>query len=96
MTIYRETFDQTVAIMRKLFGRTGARELAYEWCTYEESHRYHVGVPSWSDREALILIIAAARSLCGLNRRTAVRRLKAAIRNIEARKNEPYWSWEEV
>ncbi|MGO2312563.1 MAG: hypothetical protein ACTH6A_11110 [Brachybacterium tyrofermentans] len=63
---------------------TEARTYAESWRREEKSLEYMIGCPSYEDRPALILIIEAARLLCGVERQGAAHLLRMALANLEA------------
>ena len=54
-----------------------------EWWTEENESTFDIGCPDWPDRPALIYLVEAARSLCGLNRQRAAELLRLALTAIE-------------
>lgn len=69
---------------------TGRLDLTHEsavyaagWHKEEEAQRYDIGCPDASDRPAMILIVEAARVLCGTDRDTAAKLLRLALKEIE-------------
>ena len=62
-----------------------ALDYARAWRAEEDSGTYGIGSPDYTDRPALIFTIEAARVLCGQDHRHAVRLLRMAADDIEAR-----------
>lgn len=55
------------------------------WVPEETEMRFWTGCPDFNDRPALIFIIEAARQVNGMDPRMAVKLLREAIRDLEAR-----------
>lgn len=62
---------------------TEAHAYAHAWRADEDAQSYPIGCPSFADRETLILLIEAARLLCGVKRHGAATLLRMAIGNLE-------------
>ena len=61
--------DKTWLQMTETFERLGIEPTSEEiltWWDQEDSLEFMVGCPNWRDRPALMMLIGAARSLCGM------------------------------
>ncbi|WP_313450716.1 hypothetical protein [Brevibacterium casei] len=62
-------------------------DYAEMWMQDEDSDHYFLGCPDFGDRPALTFIVEAARQLNGQSHAMTVALLKAAIADIESRKD---------
>ena len=75
-----ETEDQVHKAMGKVHQPERVRyETIREWWVEEEGGSWHIGHPDDQDRMALVYIIEAARSLCGMEQGDAIRLLGLAL-----------------
>jgi hypothetical protein len=58
-------------------------ETIREWWAEEEGGSWHIGHPDSADRMALIYIIEAARSLCGMDKADAIRLLELTLKELQ-------------
>ena len=64
---------------------TDRAKYAHRWWAEEDDCRYWIGCPDFSDREALIFAVEAAREICGGDTETAARLLRMAADDLESR-----------
>ncbi len=69
---------------RKMIGEEAAA-YAEHWNAEEDSGTFHIGVCDFETRPATIKAIEAARLLCAVNEVTALKLLKSAVADLEAR-----------
>jgi len=55
------------------------------WWASEDAMTYRIGCPDYGDRKALIFIVEAARSLCGVEHEGALALLRLAVAELESR-----------
>lgn len=80
------TADQIADSYRQIYpdlNTRGVAEAVNEWWTEEEARTFDIGCPDFHDRPTLILIVEAARSLCGMQRHRAAELLRLAIAATE-------------
>ncbi len=65
-----------------------AEQYAQAWADEEASLSYFIECPDYGDRPALVLIVEAARSLCGTDRADAARLLRLALAELEPSPSE--------
>lgn len=61
-----------------------ARAYAVTWWREEKSQDFAIGCPSYEDRPGLVLVVEAARLLCGVERQGAAQLLRMALADLEA------------
>lgn len=61
-----------------------AVEYARHWWNEEEHGRYTIGCPDMTHRAALVFLVEAARNLCGMNTKGALRLTQMALDFLEA------------
>ena len=78
------SYKQVVDVMRvaNRLSTTDLTALADQWWKEEDARQFHIGCPNHGDRPALILMIEAARQVCGLDIPTARRLLYAALAHL--------------
>ncbi len=81
------TTSQIDATYRRIMDRDHQTDMvraASKWWTEEDRRSFNIGCPNWSDRPALIFLVEAGRSLCGMERAQAARLLRLALAEIES------------